>query len=356
MEPCNARYVYQNGAACLHHCLTTPGCVQFTWAPLNGDQNWPGKKVCTIYNSAILGWNQIWAPNQVMCKPIQLLNPSVLKCPPNSRQIGTVNADIAGCGLEACNARYNVPNIVACEQKCRANPACKSFSWAPKYGSQYDLQYQVCTIYGTSVQNNIWGPQQILCYPIRNDEAPEYHEGYNERASHRREEYNERNEERSEVVNGRREEGNERNRETGESRRVSAEERREGVGARNEEIGERNEEGREAVSARNEERLESDSVSPIVEARERAARVVDTRNDHIRDGNERRARGVDTRRDNYGNRADARRDNLQDVRERRGRNNEAKRDATIDRNERVARGRDNGADVRDTDRDQSDSA
>jgi hypothetical protein len=88
---------------------------------------------------------------------------SDLICPPGSEQVGEFNADIGGCGLESCDARYDVETIEACEQKCRANLQCRSFTWAPLGGDQNHVESEVCTIYAEDVPTSTWGPEQIFC-------------------------------------------------------------------------------------------------------------------------------------------------------------------------------------------------
>eukprot|EP01084_Bolivina_argentea_P200549 342938_1 len=64
---CNSRYNYQNIDECKKACDSRADCKSFTWNPLDGDRSHPGYTVCTLYNSDIP--NQIWGPNQIMCKP-----------------------------------------------------------------------------------------------------------------------------------------------------------------------------------------------------------------------------------------------------------------------------------------------
>ena len=48
-----------------------------------------------------------------------------LPCPEGTNRIGSKNDDIAGCGLEACDDRYNTANIDACRDKCQARLDCR---------------------------------------------------------------------------------------------------------------------------------------------------------------------------------------------------------------------------------------
>ena len=94
-----------------------------------------------------------------------------LQCPGDSSQIGDINADIGGCGLEACNARYAITSIEDCKAKCDNDVRCKSFSWAP-YGDRNHINQLVCTIYGTRTSNQLWGPNQILCAKATLEPSP----------------------------------------------------------------------------------------------------------------------------------------------------------------------------------------
>jgi len=54
LENCNDRYGEQANSPndCANHCSKHAECRSFTWAPMDGDINHPGKKVCTIYDNA----------------------------------------------------------------------------------------------------------------------------------------------------------------------------------------------------------------------------------------------------------------------------------------------------------------
>eukprot|EP01084_Bolivina_argentea_P134277 236879_1 len=153
--PCNERYQnnYQNIQDCSEVCLSIAYCKSFTWAPMNGDRNHQDKSACTLYNSAHP--NQIWGPEQIMCKP--------LWCPSGSHRIGGLNTDIVGCGLQSCDARYDLATIEQCQQRCAANGNCVSFSWTPTDGDKNHAGKKVCTIYDTIVPNQVWGPNEVLC-------------------------------------------------------------------------------------------------------------------------------------------------------------------------------------------------
>eukprot|EP01084_Bolivina_argentea_P188625 324661_1 len=89
----------------------------------------------------------------------------VLECPVDTAQIGRLNADIGGCGLEGCNARYqnNYPTILSCKEGCEERSDCKSFTWAPMNGDRNHPGVSACTLYNSARPNQVWGPQQIMC-------------------------------------------------------------------------------------------------------------------------------------------------------------------------------------------------
>ena len=60
LESCGKRYGNQakNENECAKHCNNKNNCKSFTYAPMNGDKNHLGKKVCTIYSST--DFNQKW--------------------------------------------------------------------------------------------------------------------------------------------------------------------------------------------------------------------------------------------------------------------------------------------------------
>ena len=105
LEACNARYTIANIDDCKNKCHSRPDCESFSWAPTNGDRLHPGKKVCTLYNSASM--NQYWGPNQILCS----IPP--LTCPSGTTQVGNINADIYGCGPDGCDGRYDTVDIDA---------------------------------------------------------------------------------------------------------------------------------------------------------------------------------------------------------------------------------------------------
>merc|ERR1719409_1262089 len=103
LEGCGARYgsSADSPESCAAHCDANAQCKAFNWAPMNGDRNHGGNRVCTIYNSATT--NQMWPSTtgeftQVFCKRVE--------CPSGWVQEGPFGTDQGGCGLEGCGARY----------------------------------------------------------------------------------------------------------------------------------------------------------------------------------------------------------------------------------------------------------
>eukprot|EP01084_Bolivina_argentea_P161915 281799_1 len=92
---------------------------------------------------------------------------STLSCPKHSTQIGVLNADIPGCGLEECSARYqdNYGTIQDCQTGCNNNANCLSYSWAPLNGDMDHKNKTVCTLYDSDIPTSIWSPLQIMCKP-----------------------------------------------------------------------------------------------------------------------------------------------------------------------------------------------
>ena len=86
-----------------------------------------------------------------------------VQCPFNTTQVGEINADIAGCGMEFCPRRYDKNTTEECHQHCLNHSKCKSFTWAPIGGDKNHLSLNTCTIYTSAVPNRLWGPNQIMC-------------------------------------------------------------------------------------------------------------------------------------------------------------------------------------------------
>ena len=77
LEYCYLRYNKTTIEEYSSHCAQDNKYKSFTWDPLNGDSNHPGKTVCTIYNTDIS--TRFWRPNQIMCKPSE--TPTVNRLP-----------------------------------------------------------------------------------------------------------------------------------------------------------------------------------------------------------------------------------------------------------------------------------
>ena len=97
---------------------------------------------------------------------IIIWNVDSISCPVGTVQIGKEGSDIFGCGLEECDARYreNYKSIDYCDNACRNNTNCTSFSWAPNGADHSHPQTSVCTLYDTIFWNSLWG-EQVLCQP-----------------------------------------------------------------------------------------------------------------------------------------------------------------------------------------------
>eukprot|EP00483_Globobulimina_turgida_P012036 UN12058 len=92
---------------------------------------------------------------------------ATLECPVGSSQVGAVNADIPGCGLESagsCDGRYGI-SVRDCLLKCNNYVECKGFSWARQGGDRNHPDQPVCTLYNSNQPTGTWGPDQIFCVP-----------------------------------------------------------------------------------------------------------------------------------------------------------------------------------------------
>jgi hypothetical protein len=87
----------------------------------------------------------------------------VLECPSGTLQVGTLNADVGGCGLTGCDARYQYQTIEQCKQACKDNADCKAFNWASAGGDQNWPGKTVCTLYDRDTPTSLWGPNQVFC-------------------------------------------------------------------------------------------------------------------------------------------------------------------------------------------------
>eukprot|EP01084_Bolivina_argentea_P242663 407023_1 len=151
---CDVRYQdsYPTVKSCLSGCLSDDNCESFTWAPQGGDPNHVPHSVCTLYDAIVP--NQLWG-KQVMCEP--------LECPVGSSQVGDLNADIGGCGLEGCDPRYNYEDIYACLEGCKDRSDCVAFNWSPLSGDQNHPNKEVCTLYNSDNPTSTWDYEQIFC-------------------------------------------------------------------------------------------------------------------------------------------------------------------------------------------------
>eukprot|EP01084_Bolivina_argentea_P269591 458225_1 len=86
-----------------------------------------------------------------------------LSCPVGSTQIGAINVDITGCGLEACDTRYNKSTVEECLIHCIKSASCRSFTWAPIGNEQSHPANNVCSIYSEESPTNTYGWNQIFC-------------------------------------------------------------------------------------------------------------------------------------------------------------------------------------------------
>ena len=87
-----------------------------------------------------------------------------LLCPFSSKQLGSLYADIYGCGIEKCDARYGLSTIEQCNDKCFLNKDCKSFSWSPVGGDKVFPDKNVCTLYNNTIFSKGTN-RQIMCQP-----------------------------------------------------------------------------------------------------------------------------------------------------------------------------------------------
>ena len=102
----------------------------------------------------------------------KLRKEQVGKCVPGWNQVGEAGADIAGCGLESCRARYRRTALssATCAAHCKKNPKCNAYSWAPWNADKNHPWKKVCTIYDKKPNTKIgkWAGKygkyrQVLC-------------------------------------------------------------------------------------------------------------------------------------------------------------------------------------------------
>jgi hypothetical protein len=92
-------------------------------------------------------------------------SPTAPTCPEGTEQVGDINADIPGCGLQGCGERYAIDTIEDCQSACAANSDCVAFTWAPIGGDRNHMDQSACTQYDSAVPTSTWGPNQIFCKP-----------------------------------------------------------------------------------------------------------------------------------------------------------------------------------------------
>jgi hypothetical protein len=188
---CQARYESEvsTPAGCAERCAKTEACKAFSWAPVDGDKNHKGETVCSMYTGDKP--QKLWKGvngeyQQVFCKPsepevaVTTAAPEttsapqpeaeVPSCPSGWEQLGEVGTDIAGCGLQRCNERYDLANAEECAKRCEAHKDCKSFNWAPLDGDKNHKGERVCTMYSHDKPNRMWEGingvnQQVFCIP-----------------------------------------------------------------------------------------------------------------------------------------------------------------------------------------------
>jgi hypothetical protein len=105
----------------------------------------------------IRGWERFTVQN---VRPVQSV-----QCPSGSRQVGPHNADVGGCGLTGCDARYKYESIEACQGACELDSRCKAYTWAPMDGDRNHAGKKVCTLYDRDTHTGTWSPNQIMCKP-----------------------------------------------------------------------------------------------------------------------------------------------------------------------------------------------
>ena len=156
MDSCDARYDKKNIDECVASCKKDKKCKSITWAPMNADKNHKGKRVCTRYttDTSTGSWDAINGKKvQTMCK--NAVEPAV-GCPDGWEQVGAVGADIGGCGMDSCSARYGKTKISECAASCKSDGRCLSFTWAPLNGDKNHEGKRVCTRYTKDTPTGSW--------------------------------------------------------------------------------------------------------------------------------------------------------------------------------------------------------
>eukprot|EP00927_Polykrikos_kofoidii_P004787 TRINITY_DN11892_c0_g2_i1.p1 TRINITY_DN11892_c0_g2~~TRINITY_DN11892_c0_g2_i1.p1 ORF type:complete len:1012 (-),score=104.09 TRINITY_DN11892_c0_g2_i1:65-3100(-) len=153
LEKCNDTAA--NMEKCRDKCVDNILCKTFSWSPLGAE--FKDKPACHIYSEAEP--NNVVDTRQIVCK----VEKRGLKCPERTVQIGGKNADVKGCGLEKCDARFDTTTIEECREKCEQNDVCRTFSWAPPGGDKSATGKTVCSLYSQTRPTGKNGPFQILC-------------------------------------------------------------------------------------------------------------------------------------------------------------------------------------------------
>jgi len=92
----------------------------------------------------------------------------VAVCPAGWLQVGDAGADIGGCGLQSCDARYETTSEAECAQSCDGRLGeCVGFSYAPMNGDRNHESSTVCTLYSSESPTGTWtgsaGTVQVFC-------------------------------------------------------------------------------------------------------------------------------------------------------------------------------------------------
>lgn len=87
-------------------------------------------------------------------------------CPAGTEIVGVrvgteivyLGADIWGCGLHGCGARYKYDTIEACRDACEKEGLhrCKAFNWAPLNADKNHKDKKVCTMYASDKPTSRW--------------------------------------------------------------------------------------------------------------------------------------------------------------------------------------------------------
>lgn len=70
-------------------------------------------------------------------------------CPAGSRRVPDPNAYISGCGLQQCQERYGLADIVNCQQRCEESEQCIAYTWSQQSENTQHANETVCTLHDT---------------------------------------------------------------------------------------------------------------------------------------------------------------------------------------------------------------